>query len=267
MRLLQNQRNDLEHAIYSPLPLPWGQSPQVFQQLSIHTLSAQTCNSLTHAITMNATLPLLALAWSFVFPLPAATNDTLSTLEIAAQYGAEHQALACKQPATKEDVAALRSEIAELESKVSALGNVSFGMIDALRETWRIPHFVSLNPEERASTAASTGAGLFFFELEDMMPYLDGYKIRIKIGNPNSVGFSESKLEVTWPQPQSTNSAITEPEARLSKTNRVHQYLEAGHWTPTEFTVAPATIKEARKIRVGLTPGMVHLQSKKEPHD
>jgi outer membrane murein-binding lipoprotein Lpp len=91
------------------------------------------------------------------------------------------------------------------------------------------------------------GVGTFFIAFEDAQPYLDGYKVRLKIGNPSTATYEGFQLHLTWgraevPEPiaiaaHSAIWAIREEDAQrtLSQLSITLPPTNASHVEWTDF--------------------------------
>lgn len=148
--------------------------------------------------------------------------------------------------------------------------------------------WVAIDPDSKSYEQLRTQFGALLVSTRSVTPYLDGYKVKVAIGNPYYITFSGFKLE-RWvakaftPPPLSakgTSSSIqTGTVAALSNPQRLPQFdptkpwehswpitiedrtetLQPGSWTGVEFTVAPATSDDIRHLRVSIVLNEVHL--------
>lgn len=106
-------------------------------------------------------------------------------------------------------------------------------------------NWVTINPDEPTYQVIETPSGKLFIRTEDVKPFLDGYKISLKICNPNSVTFNSAKLICV-------NYGKSISEIRLF-TNNIEADLVEGRWTGFNFILAPATPEEVRRSSVTIT--------------
>jgi hypothetical protein len=90
--------------------------------------------------------------------------------------------------------------------------------------------------------------------LKKLEPYLDGYKVTIQIGNPNTATFRGYSVNAVWADAGGAKKARTVSTSFPST-------LEAGAWIDAEMILpnsAPADVKE---IRVSVETNTIELRS------
>ena len=115
---------------------------------------------------------------------------------------------------------------------------------------------VSIAPEEKGYGVLKTPFGNLFISTESVEPYLDGYKIHLKIGNPTCAHFNGFSLICSTYQ--NTNVIGT----FHAFTNEITDELSAGYWTPIDFVLAPASMDEVRNASVSVQLNQINLLEK-----
>ncbi len=137
-----------------------------------------------------------------------------------------------------------------------------------------------LDPTESGFSTVETGSGVLLVSCSGAEPYLDGYKIKLRVGNPHNMGFSGCEMTVRWgprapDAPDETSG--TEPsdsewatwgeryEAWKKKDFRskkivLTQDLEPGAWNPVEVILSPSRPEEVGELRVMIRASMVSLK-------
>jgi hypothetical protein len=117
--------------------------------------------------------------------------------------------------------------------------------------------WVSITPEEKGYSLLKTPFCNLLVITENVEPYLDGYKIHLKIGNPTSTDFSGFSL--IYSSYQTTNFF----ETVQTITNSVTDKLVSGYWTPVNFVLAPANPDRLRNTSVSVQLNQINLYDKK----
>lgn len=89
-------------------------------------------------------------------------------------------------------------------------------------------------------------AGPLLISMVEAVPYLDGYKVKLRIGNPASVTYSGFTLKAKWgPRYDwskfSVDSYTNWEKQVKEKETKFTEQLEAGRGTPIELLLAPTS--------------------------
>ncbi len=138
------------------------------------------------------------------------------------------------------------------------------------------PKWVRIDPTDKGYQKIGTALLPLFVETKDATQYLNGYKIKIALGNPYFVKFSGFTLTARWdkqngpwdnfgkpdfrPPPLSskdnTNSVpatFIADSTEAKKTVEQHtEELSPGSWTTIEFAVVPATVDDLKNLRIAV---------------
>lgn len=98
-----------------------------------------------------------------------------------------------------------------------------------------------VSTEEKGYSIAQTKYGAFAVSCKNVIPYLDGYKIVLDIGNLTSARFNGAKLSVNW-------GKANEHKKEISVTNN----FPPGRYTPVELVLTPAKPEEIKTFNVVL---------------
>lgn len=140
--------------------------------------------------------------------------------------------------------AGLEARIEDLERKSEALEY----RLNFLRDAEKT---ITIDPAGNpAFQRLRTSYGDFFVTLEGVEPYLDGIRVRLKVGNPTSADFNGFDLQVTWGERQpdlSGDNAVPKwkrwrGEMR-TKDCPFTNILTSGTWNKVSF-ILPATEPE-----------------------
>jgi len=84
---------------------------------------------------------------------------------------------------------------------------------------------------------AKTEYGNFPISIEDVTPYLDGYKLTISVANPTTMRFTGMEVDIRWGEGQ-------------KKEIRHPGEVRSGKWTTVPVVLAPVSADDLRKIFV-----------------
>lgn len=152
--------------------------------------------------------------------------------------------------------AELSEKLAALEKKLGKLqlDQFSASLAGPQGEVWFDPQ------DDKGYQAVSAPAGSMLVVLEKVEPYLDGFTVRMKLGNPSSAGYSGFKASVQWGRKFDLDKS--EEHNRLAQKNiDSREFLAPGSWTIVTFNVAPATPEQVRRIGFAPTFDSIQLRS------
>lgn len=108
--------------------------------------------------------------------------------------------------------------------------------------------------------------GAFLVVAKSIVPHLDGYKVRLEIGNPTMTTFQGADLKIEW-GPLINLDATETPEklkayldARRSKNFSVMNVFPPGTYTGVDVVLAPAAAQDVREINVAVTFNSLSLR-------
>lgn len=102
-----------------------------------------------------------------------------------------------------------------------------------------------------------SSAGTFVVLIRDIQPYMDGYKVKLGIGNLSSATYSGFKLTASYQKGLFLFLDSAEPsgEKNYSFTNE----LKPGHWTNVDIIVAPASADEFKYLNLSIETDNIRL--------
>ena len=106
--------------------------------------------------------------------------------------------------------------------------------------------------------------GVFFLIIDEVQPYLEGYKIKARIGNPQSCVYVGFDLNVKWgAEYDSSNKDQTYDDWKKTLNEKDLSYstisLEKGSWTSIDIILAPMTAEETRYVEFTIRTNIVSL--------
>ncbi|HLP76964.1 MAG TPA: hypothetical protein VK327_08600 [Candidatus Paceibacterota bacterium] len=149
-------------------------------------------------------------------------------------------------------------EYSNLESRVSSLE-----WDNMVREqTW-----VDLDLTSKGYQRVDTPLMPLLVSAKDVTPYLDGYKVKIQIGNPYNMVFQGVKVSYKWGVSYkfSNGKIVNHTEYQNSQKTKSCDLTEtfySGYWTEVELTVTPATSEEIQNLRISIVPSQISLLEK-----
>ena len=164
-----------------------------------------------------------------------------------------------KKPAKDEAaVSSSASKIVHLETEIRSLRR------DLLKIQVRQSRYdsVSLDPTEKGYGRIDTSSGFFLVSIKNAEPYLDGYKLQLRIGNPTAARYTGFKLSVSWqkPYPEQRQGESDEEfskrqeqwaqEQPHEKEFSFTETLYPASWNSVSLVVSPANAEEIKSLTV-----------------
>lgn len=141
----------------------------------------------------------------------------------------------------------LADRVAALEEKVLKLRSDQFlaGLEGPQESVWFDPQ------DDKKYQPVRGPAGPILVILEKVEPYLDGFTVHLRLGNPTAAGYSGFTADIKWGR-----KFVLDKDADYYKLTEkkieAKDYLAPGSWTTVKFNVGPATPEQIR--RIGFAP-------------
>jgi hypothetical protein len=166
----------------------------------------------------------------------------------------------------------LEGRFDDLLGEVNAL---QFQALDFARTTGTT---TTLDPSEKGFGCLNTDTGKFLLACDDVQPYLDGQKLKVRIGNPNAASYSGFTLNVKWGQKEPEPPSMAEDNNKWvkdykewkredakwmtglqSKEISFTDNLKAGTWHSVDLVLSPAGSGDLGYIEIGMVAPVVSL--------
>ena len=151
----------------------------------------------------------------------------------------------------------LQAELSDVKKQVSELkSRVDFFDLMLQRKQDRRDE-VYLDVASKDFQKLDTSNGILFVSVEDVSPYLDGYKVSLDIGNPSNATLNNCSIKVEWGT-EFDWSKYTEASYKEWQ-NTLHQKevsftdsLLRGAWNKEELFITPATAAELKYFKLSV---------------
>lgn len=186
------------------------------------------------------------------------------------------------QAPRNESSTALAQRVATLESRVQALQKTVIDLQTRLQtfegsisgydnRLWAIElarleyQEISRDLSSRQYQRLDTKIGSLLVSVESAEPYLDGYKVRLNIGNPSYVTYTGFKLKVKWAKKYDSSKFSYASWSEWSKSIREKEIpftekLEPGTWNEVELILSPASADQLGYVRLSIETNQVGLR-------
>lgn len=118
----------------------------------------------------------------------------------------------------------------------------------------------SVTTEEEVYGIAKTKFGTFTVLARNVTPYLDGFKVKLRIGNLASANFNGAKISVAWGPSYDNKNPGEYYKNRKEKKFDVTDEFSSGSYTDVEVALTPAKPEEVKRLLVGIELNQLSLQ-------
>jgi hypothetical protein len=117
-----------------------------------------------------------------------------------------------------------------------------------------------VSTEEQGYGIAKTNFGAFTVSVKTVTPYLDGFKVKLTIGNVTSADFNGAKLNVSWGPPFDTTNPIESIKKMKEKEFSITNKFSSGAFSDVEVALTPAKPDEVKTLNVGIQVDQLSLR-------
>ena len=109
--------------------------------------------------------------------------------------------------------------------------------------------------------------GFLLISVESAEPYLTGYKLHFRIGNPLAANYAGFKAKVKWSKAYDyakyTQASFEEWKKGVQeKEFDLTDLISSGSWTPVEIILAPATAEQLADVELSISTDTIRLYTK-----
>lgn len=121
----------------------------------------------------------------------------------------------------------------------------------------------TFDPADKGYGRLDTSGGTFLVSVEDAKPFLDGYKIAMKIGNIQSIGYRGYTIKATWGSKWERDKDYQKWKSSLkTKEVRMTEQLVPGAWNRMELTLAPAKAADIGHLEIEMVTDVVVMATR-----
>ena len=164
-------------------------------------------------------------------------------------------------------IADLMAQVAALQKKVEYFGSRESLLSSRMNDKKDREDSVTLDLTHSTYQRLDTDNGFLLVSAEKAVPYLNGYKILLKIGNPLSVSYSGFTAKIKWAKYYDSNQFTNDSYAAWQKSIQQKEssfpdVLEKGSWKKVELIVAPATAEQLGYLKLSINTKTVLTDAK-----
>ena len=147
---------------------------------------------------------------------------------------------------SQDDLMKLRFELFALKQRVATLESGE----------------ATVSTDEEGYDVARTKFGPLTVSTRGATPYLDGYKVKLRIGNLTNANFNGAKVKLGWGPPFDAKNYQEWSKAQKSKEVDITTKLASGAFTDVEVSLTPAKPEEVKSFTVGFTLNQLELRAR-----
>jgi TolA-binding protein len=168
--------------------------------------------------------------------------------------------------ASKKELSALRVEVTTLEENLKDLAAKLGSDEYLLSQKQDRQDTLVLTLTDHTFQRLDTDTGFFLISVQEVTPYLNGYKLSLNIGNPMAAKYSGAKVKLTW---NTFYDARNYTEASFKEWQKNKQEKEVvlpstllpGTWNSIEVILAPATTDQLGDVTFAMSTDTVFLST------
>jgi Protein of unknown function (DUF3251) len=165
------------------------------------------------------------------------------------------------------EIADLQAQVDALQKKVDYFGSRESVLSMRMDGKKDREDSVTLDLAQSAYQRLDTNNGFLLVSAEPAVPYLNGYKILVKVGNPLSVSYSGLTAKIRWAKYYDSNQFTPDSYADWQKSIQQKEtsfpdVLEKGTWKKIELIVAPATAEQLGYLKLSINTKTVLVDAK-----
>jgi len=148
------------------------------------------------------------------------------------------------------EIAGLKSQLAEAEKR---LVKIELKEMEEVTFGFNRPAYLDPSLPGVGYSVTDTNLGPFLIILEDLQPYLDGYKLHISIGNLTSVPLTSFVVNAEWGKSDNESTVQT-------KEIPINQTLNPACWNKVELVLNPVKMDEFQYLKINLNINQCKLK-------
>jgi hypothetical protein len=164
-------------------------------------------------------------------------------------------------------IADLLAQVAALQKRVEYFGSRENLLASRMNDKKDREDSVALDLTHSTFQRLDTDNGFLLVSAEKAVPYLNGYKILVKVANPLSVSYSGLTAKINWATRYDSNQFTPDSWAAWQKSvqeknSSFPDVLEKGALKKIELIVAPATAEQLGYLKLSMNTKTVTMDAK-----
>lgn len=125
---------------------------------------------------------------------------------------------------------------------------------------------VLLDPSSHGFQRLDTDTASFLVSVQNIVPYINGYKLTVNIGNPTTATFSGITIKIRWAKAYdwhqfSTSSYAVWQKSIQEKSFPVTDDLRPGSWNSVDLLLLPAAADDLGYLELSMTTSTTSLHT------
>lgn len=191
-----------------------------------------------------------------VLSLPTASQNT-------AKQKIAHEPI---DPKVQQEIDDTNNKLSALEKKLDSIeSTLSFYkyLIDEKQTRYDT---IQLDPSSHSFQRLDTDTSSFLISVEDVSPYLNGYRLKLSVGNPSNATFSGVKIKIKWGRSYDMNNFTSSTYKQWlasiqDKEVPLDNPLLPGTWNSVNLDLVPAAANELGYLEISMTSTTLSLRT------
>jgi hypothetical protein len=120
----------------------------------------------------------------------------------------------------------------------------------------------SVSTEDQGYGVAKTNFGAFTVSTRSVTPYLDGFKVKLRIGNLTSANFNGAKISVSWGPPFDEKNPSEFLKNQKKKDFSLTNQFVSGAFTDVDIALTPAKPQDVKSFWVGIQLDQLSMRAR-----
>lgn len=184
-----------------------------------------------------------------------------------AQSGSAHKSISPERSKIlQQELDSEASRISDLEKSIASLKN-EFSLYQfELSQKQQRYDTVQLDPSSHAFQRLDTDTSTFLVSVQNVVPYLNGYKLTVSIGNPTTATFSGVEIKIRWGKAYDWNTFSNSSYAAWNKSIQQKDFpvtddLTPGSWNSVDLYLLPAGADDLGYLELSMTAPTTSLHT------
>lgn len=165
----------------------------------------------------------------------------------------------------RSDVKALRAQLAELDKRLKTMTSRSLRLQFDVSDLKNRNLTVSLDPAvPKQFQRLDSSSGFFIVSLQEVVPYLDGFRVTLHVGNLTSARYAGFKLNATWGPRYDWYTEESYNKWESQKQTKEFSYTDVllpGNWNKVDLLLPTTGPTQLGFIEVSIGTNLVSLSS------
>jgi len=165
-----------------------------------------------------------------------------------------------------QELSSVRAEIAELKKQVASLEGQLNLYKYLLKQKQDRTDELAVDVTAKGFLKLDTTNGPVLVSVQEVSPYLDGYKVKLELGNPTNATYTNFTIKAQWGRSYDWNKYTPDSHEKWEKSLHSKdiiytEELKRGVWNKIDMILTPASANELEYLLISIDSKSVLLNS------